>query len=254
MKFSAIFIFGLLTISAFAAVEPANKSIQVGQQIFYTFQNVYSGTVMGTNAQAGLVTVRLTNFPSLYNVQKETLTFAEGCSGAFCVGDRVAHIGFGVALGTVVGTNAVTDKITLCFDSMSNFFTYDSANLTRSVLQEEKVRVFHANYRPSGGTVIAANPKTKKVTVQFDNMPNLNTYNRDDLTYARGCVAKICVGDRVKQVQNPQLDAVVAGVNLATKNVTVEFTQFRQFYTYPADSLSVVAPVNGIPANDPRRQ
>ncbi|MGZ3710128.1 MAG: hypothetical protein ACXVBE_00150 [Bdellovibrionota bacterium] len=171
-------------------------------------------------------------------------SYAEGmnpCTGFFCPRDRVAHINFGISLATVKSADAETGKIMVEYDNFpGKIYSYDSSNLTKLVPQQEQMRVYNVNYHVSGGHVIASNPESQKVTVLFDNVTNVFTYGRDELTYGKGCLGNICVGGNVRESRNGHLDAKVMGVNPATGDVTVFFSQLGSYYTYPVENFSAL--------------
>jgi ribosomal protein L24 len=82
--------------------------------------------------------------------------------------------------------------------------------------------VYKGTVYSQGATVVAINPYRNTVTVRSVYAGNLNTENVTDLDITRGCIDRVCVGDKVYKGTEFSQGARVLALNPNSRTATVQ--------------------------------
>lgn len=236
-----------LTNAAFACVSHGDLTLCPGDMVVVGNADGRVLAINPTNNQVSVdFSVGKSQYSGINTYALESVSLEKGCSGQFCVGDKV-YVGNGD--GLLIAINPWNDQAVVDFSvgksSYTGISTYsvDSLVSTQGCIKGycigETVYVGNAD-----GQIVGIDRRQDQITVDFSTgksaYAGTNTYSVESASIGKGCLKGYCVGDWVV-VQDG--DGIIVGVNPFNDQATVDFSvgksQYAGVNSYDLDSLAV---------------
>jgi hypothetical protein len=118
------------TFYTYSAQELTKVNTKVKLRAYKPEYHNSGAMVLGYNKQTQNVSIRYDDDGTIYTYNYNELTYSQGCTTGFCVGDTVINTSYQQSMAKVVGVNPDTRLIGIRYDDDGTFYAYSSEQLT----------------------------------------------------------------------------------------------------------------------------
>lgn len=181
---------------------------------------------------------------ALFTLGSQAFACYDSNDNRLCTGDRVIPEEYSIGYAEIKAINSNTGKATVKGNNSTNYHRYDVQDLgiTQGCFSGLCVddKIIPDAYSRGYATVKAVNSYSRKYTVKGNSSTNYHRYSRQKISFTKGCIEGVCVGDKVFPDAYSRGYAIVKAINPTTRKFTVKGNNTTNYHRYDFDELALI--------------